>query len=269
MPDTTTEPSQKHARKGPTKGYRNPTSVKAHQRNQRPNDSEMIPLREALPLLRHLPGYHSYASMRLRIIVDKELPFQRVGKGKRSRIWVHAPSIHEMIGKHKNEFPVPVPAPIVSEDQKLIKHFRESKKNNYITAVEAGLASTLAHAKHVYEEFLKAVNDPVLLAIEASEAREAQLAKPETRCKTCDRTEKLAKEDDLRVVHELTGGHDMLEMSEEAALSEYQRFRCKECWYWRPHAPILEMTKHLPASSPAPSSAPSSAPAAEPATKST
>ncbi len=251
MPDTMTERPQKTGRKGPTKGYRNPTSVKVHQKKQRPVDSEMIPLREALPLLRHLPGYHSYASMRLRIIVDKELPFQRVGKGKRSRIWVHAPSIHEMIGKHKDEFPIPVPAPIVSEDQKLIKHFRESKKNNYITAVEAGLASTLAHAKHVYEEYLKAVNDPVLLAIEASEAREAQLARPETRCKICDRTEQLAKEDDARIVHEVTGGRDMLEMIEENALSEFQGFRCKECWYWRPHAPVAQMNKRLMSSPPA------------------
>lgn len=256
MPDTTTEQPQKTGRKGPTKGYRNPTSVKVQPKKHYPIDSEMIPLREALPLLRHLPGYHSYASMRLRIIVDKELPFQRVGKGKRSRIWVHGPSIHEMIGKHKNEFPIPMPAPIVSEDQKLIKHFRESKKNNYITAVEAGLASTLAHAKHVYEEYLKAVNDPILLAIEASEAREAQLAKPETRCKTCDRTEQLAKEDDTRVVHEVTSGRDMLEMIEESALSEYQSFRCKECWYWRPHAPIARMCEHLLKSSPIPPTLP-------------
>jgi hypothetical protein len=244
MPNQTSEPPTKIKRESPTKGHKNRSHLKVRRV---PNDPDMIPLRRAWDLLQHLPGYHSLSSTRLSIIVNKELPFQRINK--RGDIWVHKPSIQEMIGKHKGD----VPPTLLSEDQKIIKHFRESKKNNYITAVEAGLASTLAHAKHVYEEYLRAISDPVLLAIEANEAREAELAKPETRCKTCDRTELLAKEDDARIVHEVTSGRDMLDMTEESTLSEYQKFRCKECWYWRPHTPILEMSKRLlssPASTP-------------------
>jgi len=198
--------------------------------------------------------------MRLRIVVDKELPFERVGK--RGDIWLLESAIHEMAGKYKNELTQPVP--IETEDQRLLKHYSESETNNYITAVTAGLASTLAHAKHVYEEFRAAKNDPIIVAIEAKKARETQLARPETRCKGCDRTEQLAKKDDVHVVHEITGGRDMLEMIEENALSEYQGFRCKDCWYWRPHAPIAQMCKHLQESvaaspaSPAPTSPPTS-----------
>jgi len=221
----------------------------------------MMPLREAQQLLRHIPGYHSVAAMRVRVIVDKELPFQRVSK--RGDVWVHGPAVHELAGKYRND--ASTPAPIQSEDQRLLKHYTENEANNYITAVAAGLASTLAHAKHVYEEFRAAKNDPVIVAIEAKRALEARLTQPETKCKTCERTEKLAREDDLRVVREVTGGHDMLEMIQESTLSEYQSFRCKDCWYWRPHAPVTQMCKHLlesvaasstPTSSPAPSATP-------------
>lgn len=201
----------------------------------------MISLRETHELLRHLPGYHSHESTRLRIVVDKELPCERVGK--RGDIWVLRSAVHEMAGKYKNELPPPIP--IETEDQRLLKHYSESEANNYITAVTAGLASTLAHAKHVYEEFRAAKNDPIILAIEAKRALEARLARPETRCKACDRTEQLAKEDDARVVREVTGGREMLEMIEEGKLSGFQGFRCKECWYWRPHAPVAQMSKHL------------------------
>jgi hypothetical protein len=201
----------------------------------------MISLQETHELLRHLPGYHSRESTRVRIVVDKELPCERVGK--RGDIWVLRSAVHEMAGKYKNTL-APA-APIETEDQKLLKHYGESDANNYITAVTAGLGSTLAHAKHVYEEFRAAKNDPIILAIEAKKALETRLAQPETRCGTCDRTEQLANADDLRVVREITGGRDMLETMEEAALTSYQQFRCKECWHWRPHAPVSQMCRHL------------------------
>ena len=261
MLNTPLEPAQKPKRKSPTKGRKNPLPLKIRPVLKNP---DLIPLRKAWELLQHLPGYHSLSSTRFSILKNKELPFERINN--RGDVWVYAPAVHDMIGKHKNEHAPP--APVLSEDQKLIKHFREHKKNNYVTAVEAGLASTLAHAKHVYEEYLKAINDPLLLAIEAREAREAQLAKPETRCGTCDRIEKLAVEDDLRVIREVTNGREVLEMNEESVLSEYQIFRCKGCWHWRPHAPIAQMAKRLleapPAPAPAKSPAPTPAPTPEP-----
>ena len=256
MSDTSPENPARTKKVGRPKGSKNRAPLKLHRT---PRDREMIPLRDAQQLLKHIPGYHSVAAMRVRVIVDKELPFQRVSK--RGDVWVYGPAVHELAGKHKNGASSSLP--IESEDQRLLKHYTENEANNYITAVAAGLASTLAHAKHVYEEFRAAKNDPIILALEAKKALETRLAQPETKCKTCERTEKLAREDDLRVVHELTNGRDMLEMSEEAALSEYQRFRCKECWYWRPHAPALEMSERLRisvAASSAPSSTPETAP---------
>jgi hypothetical protein len=197
-----------------------------------------MPLRDAQQLLRHIPGYHSISSMRVRVVTEKTLSFQQIsGRGD---IWVYGPEVHELAGKYKTEL-----TPILSEDQKLLRHYTESETNNYITATAAGLASTLAHAKHVYEEFRAAKNDPVILAIEAKKTLETRLAQSETRCKACDRTEQLAKEDDMRVVREITGGREMLEMNEENVLSEFQKFRCKECWYWRPHTPIVEMCKRI------------------------
>jgi hypothetical protein len=251
MTNTTSEPPpKKTTKKGPAKGYRHPSTPKYRRT---PAGRDMISLREAHGLLRHLPGYHSHESTRVRIIVDKELPSERVGK--RGDIWVLRSAVHEMAGKYKNELAPPIP--LETEDQRLLKHYSESETNNYITAVTAGLASTLAHAKHVYEEFRAAKSDPIILAIETKKALEARLAQPETRCRTCDRTEQLAKEDDARVVRGVTGGRDMLEMIEENALSEYQNNRCKECWYWRPHAPIAQMCKRLLEYSP-PAPAPAS-----------
>jgi len=241
MTNTTSEPP--HRKKSPAKRHKNPSHPKVRRI---PSDPDMIPLRKAWELLQHIPGYHSLSSTRLSVLVNKELPFQRINK--RGDVWVHNPSIQEMIGKHKGE----IPRALLSEDQKLIKHFRESKKNNYITAVENGLASTLAHAKHVYEEYLKAISDPVLLAIEANEAREAKLAQPETRCKVCDRTELLAQQDETRIVHEITGGRDILTMVEEAMLAEFRDFRCRECWFWRAHTPATQMQKLLLDSPPTP-----------------
>jgi len=243
MSNATSEPSHKIKRKSPTKGHKNPSHLKVRKTL---NDPELIPLRKAWELLQHLPGYHSLASTRISVIVNNELPFQRINK--RGDIWVHLPSIQEMIGKHKGD----IPPSLFSEDQKLVKHFRENRKHNYITAVEAGLASTLTHAKHVYEEYLKAINDPVLLAIEANEAREAQLAKPETRCKICDRTELLAQQDETRIVQEITGGRDILTMIEETTLAEFRDFRCRECWHWKAHTPTSQMQKFLIDSPPAP-----------------
>jgi hypothetical protein len=234
IPETSKKPKPRKS----TKGFRNPLPFKVRRT---PADKDMIPLREAHQLLKHLPGYRSLASMRLRVLVHKELPFQKLGK--RGDIWVHGPAVHEMAGKHKDEFAPPVP--VETEDQRLLKHYAEDEAHNYITAVTAGLASTLAHAKHVYEEFRAAKSDPVIVAIEAKRTREAQLARPETRCATCDRTEKLAMEDDLRVVREVTGGRDVLETGEEGALSDYRDFRCKGCWYWRPHAPAGKMRDQL------------------------
>jgi hypothetical protein len=205
------------------------------QNVSRPVDPLMIPFREAHRFLQHLTGFHSREQMRVRILEDKMLRFERVGR--RNEIWVHGPSVHEMAGTIKSND--------LTEDQKLIKHYEEKPTNNHVTAMSAGLAATLGHAKRIFEEYRATINDPHVVAAKAKEAHDKELPEPQKPCKVCDRTPKLAEDDHRRINLALTGDRTNLDLTEEHLLAPFQGLRCTGCWTWRAHAPIAIMSERL------------------------
>lgn len=208
----------------------------------RPKNPLMIPFKEAYRLLKHLPGYYTEAAARER--VREELPFEKVGG--RGDIWVLGPAVHEKIGTGKD-------ATNLTEDQRLIRHYEEDPSNNYVSATKAGLASTLGHAKRVYEEYINSQTDPRLVAARARKAHDESLAKQELGCPECVRTYQSSREDSRRVAREVTGDRDLFTLREEYALVELQDYRCPKCRQWRIPVPIEQMRECLRAmSAPAP-----------------
>jgi len=207
----------------------------------RPKDPLMIPFAEAFRLLNHLPGYFTRTSARRRIIEENELPYEKVGK--KGEIWVLGPAVHDKIGT------IPTSFTIETEDQRLIKHFKEKETNNYISAMEAGLASKLIHAKRVYDEYMLGKTDPRVLAAKAKETHNERLANQELSCPECIRTYQGSREDSKRVAREVTGDRDIFTLAEEYALVELQEFRCPRCRQWRIPVPIQRMRECLRAMS--------------------
>jgi hypothetical protein len=195
----------------------------------------MIPLKEAHRLLQHMPGYCTITSLKNRIRAG-DLPYEKVGG--RGDIWVLGPAVHEKIGMGKDEAQM-------TEDQKLIRHYEEDESNNFITATKTGLASTLGHAKRVYEEYLTSKSDPRFIAIKAKKAHEEQLNKQELTCPECIRTYQGSREDAKRIAREVTGDRDLFTLAEEYALVELQEHRCPRCRQWRIPVPIERMRECL------------------------
>lgn len=207
----------------------------------RPKNPLMIPFAEAFRLLNHLPGYFTRSSARRRILEENELPHEKVGK--KGEIWVLGPAVHDKIGT------IPTNFTIETEDQRLIKHFQEKETNNYITAMEAGLASKLIHAKHVYDEYLLGKKDPRVLAAKAKETHNERIANQELSCPECIRTYQGSREDSKRIAREVTGDRDIFTLREEYALIELQEYRCPKCRQWRIPVPIERMRECLHAMS--------------------
>jgi hypothetical protein len=203
----------------------------------RPTNPLMIPFAEAHRLLKHLPGYFTRTSARTRIIEENQIPYEKVGK--KGEIWVLGPAVHDKIGT------IPAHFTVETEDQRLIKHFKEKETNNYISAMETGLASTLTHAKRIYEEYLIGKDDPRVLIAKAKEAHNERLAKQELGCTECVRTYQGARDDSKRITREVTGDRDIFTLAEEYALIELQEFRCPKCRQWRIPVPLDRMRECL------------------------
>jgi hypothetical protein len=195
----------------------------------------MIPLREAHRLLQHIPGYCTITSLKSRIR-SGDFPYEKVGG--RGEIWVLGPAVHEKIGMGKDEAQM-------TEDQKLIRHYEEDESNNYITATKSGLASTLGHAKRVYEEYLTSKTDPRFVAAKAKKTHEERLAHQELSCPECIRSYRDSREDSIRVTREVTGDRNIFTLAEEYALIELHEFRCPKCRQWRIPVPIERMRECL------------------------
>ena len=191
----------------------------------------MIPLKEAFRLLKDLPGFHTEDNTRERIKAG-ELPFEKVGG--RGDIWVLGPAVHEKLGMNRDEANM-------TEDQKLIRHYEESDSNNYVTAMSLRLASTLTHAKRVYEEYLSGLQDPRVMAGAARREHESRLAHPETPCSVCHRTSSVGKEDSTVVTRSVTGERDIFNFQEEYVLNEFRNLRCPQCKHWRLPVPVERM----------------------------
>jgi hypothetical protein len=201
----------------------------------RPQNPLMIPFQEAFRMLKHLPGYYSEESARSHIR-SGELPFEKVGG--RGEIWVLGPAVHEMIGSTRDETEL-------TEDQRLIKHYKESETHNYVTAIENRLASTLSHAKQVYEEYLDGLKDPRVMAGAAKKEHENRTANPLAPCSICHRTIEIARQDTLQVTHEVAGDKDTFNFMEEYVLTAFHEYRCPLCKHWRLPAPIEKMREKL------------------------
>jgi hypothetical protein len=203
----------------------------------------LMTLASACELLRQyeVPGYTNRESARVRIVVDKAIPFQMIGK----QYFVPAVEVHKLIGAR------PL-ATATSEDQALLKFYLDDPANNYIKAVALGLARSLQHAKSVYDTYQESLRDPRVLAAEHEKKREAERAaaaasagKP---CASCGRTNEQSQTESAQLVQDVTGDvKGFFDMTEEIRLQEFFGHRCRECLAWRKGAPIEAMRAKLQA----------------------
>lgn len=201
-------------------------------------------LAAASELLRQyeVPGYTNRESARIRIVVDKAIPYQMIGK----QYFVPATEVHKLIGAR------PMAPDNPSEDQKLLKFYLDDPLNNYIKAVALGLARSLQHAKFIYDTYQESLRDPRVLAAEHEKRREAERAaaaasagKP---CASCGRANEQSQAESAQLVQSVTGDvKSFFDMTEEIRLQEFSGHRCRECLAWRKDAPIEAMRAKLQA----------------------
>jgi hypothetical protein len=201
-------------------------------------------LASACELLRQydVPGYTNRESARVRIVIDKAIPSQRIGK----QYFVPAVEVHKLIGAR------PMAPNNPSEDQTLIKFYLDDPTNDYIKAMSLGLSRSLQHAKSVYDTYQEALRDPRVLAAKREKEREAERAaaaasagKP---CASCGRTSEQSQTESAQLVQDVTGDvKSFFDMTEEIRLQEFFGHRCRECLAWRKGAPIEAMRAKLQA----------------------
>lgn len=200
-------------------------------------------LASACELLRQyeVPGYTNRESARVRIVVDKAIPFKMIGK----QYFVPAVEVHKLIGARPqtNE---------QSEDQALLKFYQEDPTHDPVKATVLGVARTLLHAKVIFEAYQESLRDPRVLAAKREKEREAERAaaaasagKP---CASCGRTNEQARDESAQLVQEVTGEvKGFFDMVEEIRLQEFFAHRCRECLAWQKGSPIEAMRAKLQA----------------------
>ena len=198
-------------------------------------------LASAYELLRQyeVPGYTNRESARVRIVVDKAIPYQMIGK----QYFVSAAEIHKLIGARPM-------ATATSEDQALLKFYLDDPANNYIKATALGFARSIQHAKAVYDTYQESLRDPRVLAAEHERKREAErtaaaaeVGKP---CTSCERPSEQARAESAQLVQAVTGDvKEFFDMAEEIQLQEFFAHRCRDCLSWRKGAPLQAMRDKL------------------------
>ncbi len=204
----------------------------------RPANPDMVPLSYACDLLgRHgVPGYTNRESVRLRVMVDKALPSEKVG----SRCFVSLRAVHALIGIQ------PIAENTPSEDQRLIKHYQEDASHDYVSAVSAGLCRSLTHAKRIYFDFLEAKINPVRTAAEAAKARAAASAAAMSKqCTGCKRAYGVAVEDNRRITSAIGDGEVIGILEDQSLWHFFGRHFCRPCWAWLADSPVQAMREHL------------------------
>lgn len=227
---------------------------------KRPKDPDYITLEQATAMLMcaRVPGYTNRESVRTRILYyDHLIPFEKVG----NRWWVSMSATRQLIAERStdprlaNAATPPLAsagASEASEDQLLIRHFLSDPKNDYISAIAAGLCRTLIHSKKVYEEFLESktgteFKNQADTSAGANGATDTSTA--ERACPACNRTPSASRAESEGVVHRVTGNREAFSYEEAAKLVKLaSQFKCSECLGWHKDSPIQELQDCLAAS---------------------
>lgn len=166
-----------------------------------------------------------------------------------SRIYLDPGPIYDLIGAK-----VAAKVGATTIDQALVQYYEESPEHNPITALADKIAPSLTLAKKVFLEWHECKLNPFVMASESlrqEKERRAAIAEAASdpdasRCRTCNRLPETAKNDNAKLVHDVTGeARASFDVAEEVQLGEFSSHRCSSCWFWLPSAPRGAMHARL------------------------